>query len=108
MKIEEIALREYENVGDDKLFPNHTDKDIWIAGFKEGYLLAQAETDKSFPGDGLPSDMDSSDAIVIRTTSWDDIFQNVLEGSGLYRLPSGNYIPLKTYLNEKYYPLKIK
>ena len=27
-----------KNVGDDKLFPNHTDKDIWTAGFKAGYL----------------------------------------------------------------------
>jgi hypothetical protein len=106
MKIEEIALREYENVGDDKLFPNHTDKDIWIAGFKEGYLLAQTETNKSFSGDGLPSSMDLSDVIDIRTTSWDDIFQNVPEV--VYRLPSGNYIPLKTYLKEKYYPPKNK
>ena len=37
MKIEEIALEEFKNVGDDGLFPNHTDKDIWIAGFKAGF-----------------------------------------------------------------------
>jgi len=46
MTIEEIAFKEYENVGDEKLFPNHTDKDIWIAGFKEGYLLAQSKVNK--------------------------------------------------------------
>jgi len=34
---EEIARYEFEKVGDDKLFPNHTDKDIWISGFKAGY-----------------------------------------------------------------------
>ena len=34
MTTEELALQEYEKVGDDKLFPNHTDKDIWINGFK--------------------------------------------------------------------------
>jgi hypothetical protein len=34
--MEEIAIKEFENVGDEKLFPNHTDKDIWIAGFKKG------------------------------------------------------------------------
>lgn len=61
MKIEEIALREYENVGDDKLFPNHSDKDIWIAGFKEGYLLALTETVISFSGDDLPSGMTFND-----------------------------------------------
>ena len=49
-----------------------------------------------------------SDVISSKTTDWDDIFQNVSEGSGLYRLPSGNYIPLKTYLKEKYHPPKIK
>lgn len=37
MNIEKIAFEEFENVGDDGLFPNHTDKDIWIAGFKAGY-----------------------------------------------------------------------
>jgi hypothetical protein len=26
-----------ENVGDDGLFPNHTDKDIWMTGFEVGY-----------------------------------------------------------------------
>lgn len=30
---EKIAFQEYEKVGDDKLFPSHTDKDIWVAGF---------------------------------------------------------------------------
>jgi len=37
MNIEKIAFEEFKNVGDDGLFPNHTDKDIWIAGFKAGY-----------------------------------------------------------------------
>ena len=36
---EEIALIEFENVGDEKLFPNHTDKDIWVAGFIAGHEL---------------------------------------------------------------------
>jgi hypothetical protein len=30
------AVKEYENVGDEKLFPNHSDKDIWMNGFYEG------------------------------------------------------------------------
>jgi hypothetical protein len=34
--IEKLAIDEFENVGDDGLFPNHTDKDIWIAGFIAG------------------------------------------------------------------------
>lgn len=40
MNIEKIAFDEFEKVGDDGLFPNHTDKDIWIAGFKAGYLYS--------------------------------------------------------------------
>jgi hypothetical protein len=36
--LEIIAREEFTKVGDDGLFPNHTDKDIWISGFKAGYL----------------------------------------------------------------------
>lgn len=35
--LEIIANEEFKNVGDEGLFPNHTDKDIWIAGFKAGF-----------------------------------------------------------------------
>jgi hypothetical protein len=35
-EIENAVLKEYENVGDEKLFPSHTDKDIWMKGFYEG------------------------------------------------------------------------
>lgn len=31
----------YKEVGDDQLFPNHTDKDIWVAGFVAGYKYMQ-------------------------------------------------------------------
>ena len=34
--IDNAAVKEYENVGDEKLFPNHTDKDIWMNGFYDG------------------------------------------------------------------------
>jgi hypothetical protein len=45
-RIEVIALLEYEKVGDDKLFPNHTDKDIWVSGFITGYkLMAEHQLD---------------------------------------------------------------
>lgn len=37
MTPEEIAFQEFDKVGDEKLFPNFTDKDIWIDGFKDGY-----------------------------------------------------------------------
>lgn len=40
MTIEELANEEFEFVGNGGLFPNHTDKDIWISGFKNGYKLA--------------------------------------------------------------------
>ena len=36
--LEHLASEEFKSVGDEGLFPNHTDKDIWIAGFKAGYL----------------------------------------------------------------------
>jgi hypothetical protein len=35
-EIDNAVVKEYENVGDEKLFPNHTDKDIWMNGFCEG------------------------------------------------------------------------
>jgi len=35
---EKIANEEFKNVGDDGLFPNHTDKDIWVAGFREAII----------------------------------------------------------------------
>lgn len=38
MTIDEIANEEYEHVGDEKLFPNHTDKQVWMSGFRDGYL----------------------------------------------------------------------
>jgi transcription elongation factor Elf1 len=31
--VEEVARKEFEKVGDEGLFPNHTDKDIWVSGF---------------------------------------------------------------------------
>lgn len=33
---EAIATVEFGNVGDDGLFPNHTDRDIWVSGFRSG------------------------------------------------------------------------
>lgn len=39
---EKIALAQYDqSVGDDGLFPNYADKDIWIAGFKAGYIYSK-------------------------------------------------------------------
>jgi hypothetical protein len=38
--IEKIAFEEFNNVGDDGLFPNHTDKDIWVNGFIAGMTKA--------------------------------------------------------------------
>ena len=35
--IDRIANEEFKKVGDDRLFPNHTDKDIWVNGFKAGF-----------------------------------------------------------------------
>jgi hypothetical protein len=32
----ENSITEFENVGDEKLFPNYTDKDIWVYGFNIG------------------------------------------------------------------------
>jgi hypothetical protein len=45
MEVEKIANEQYENVGDEKLFPNHTDKDIWVSGFVAAveYIKSQVE-----------------------------------------------------------------
>lgn len=42
---EEIAFEEFKNVPDDRLFPNHSDKDIWIAGFKAGMEYKEENSD---------------------------------------------------------------
>ena len=41
--LEHLANEEFKKVGDDGLFPNHTDKDIWTAGFKAGYFASKNE-----------------------------------------------------------------
>lgn len=35
--VEALGLMEFAEEGDDGLFPNHTDKDIWLKGFSAGY-----------------------------------------------------------------------
>lgn len=35
---EKIANEEFKNVGDEGLFPNHSDKDIWVSGFRDAIL----------------------------------------------------------------------
>ena len=39
MTIEELAYEHYgkDSADDDCRFPNHTDRDIWMDGFKAGY-----------------------------------------------------------------------
>jgi hypothetical protein len=39
-EINKQAIIEFENVGDEGLFPNHSDKDIWMKGFQSGYIIA--------------------------------------------------------------------
>jgi hypothetical protein len=36
-KVEILANEQFQNVGDEGLFPNYSDKDIWIDGFIAGY-----------------------------------------------------------------------
>lgn len=39
MTVEELGFKEFVNAPDDGLFPNYTDKDIWVSGFVHGYKL---------------------------------------------------------------------
>ena len=50
-EIDNAVVKEYENVGDEKLFPNHTDKDIWMNGFCEGtkWYREQLRNKQNFP-----------------------------------------------------------
>lgn len=34
--MEFVARKQFKKVGDDGLFPNHSDEDIWVKGFLEG------------------------------------------------------------------------
>jgi hypothetical protein len=40
---EKIAEEQFKHVGDEGLFPNHTDKDIWISGFVAAMKQAKPE-----------------------------------------------------------------
>lgn len=40
LNVEKLTMQEFENVGDEGLFPNYTDKDIWVNGFKAGFELS--------------------------------------------------------------------
>jgi hypothetical protein len=42
-EINKQAIIEFENVGDEGLFPNHSDKDIWMKGFQTGYNRAKPD-----------------------------------------------------------------
>lgn len=37
MELEALALTQFNGAGDDGLFPNHSDRDIWVDGFIKGY-----------------------------------------------------------------------
>lgn len=41
------------NVGDEGLFPNHTDKDIWMAGFEAGYQYISKQLENQADDIGL-------------------------------------------------------
>lgn len=49
IEIENLAREEFKNVGDEGLFPNHTDYDIWACGFIDGikYILNKNKEDGS-------------------------------------------------------------
>ena len=43
MTKEVLKKEAWEDVGDEKLFPNHTDKDIWESGFEAGWKAKQEQ-----------------------------------------------------------------
>ena len=59
MTAEQIALEEFKNVGDEGLFPNHSDRDIWVSGFMAGYkkgVRAELEYWDDSLNDGLENE----------------------------------------------------
>lgn len=42
--VEQIAFKEFNNADDDGLFPNHSDKDIWVKGFVAGFEYDKNKT----------------------------------------------------------------
>ena len=53
MTTEQIAFEELKKVGDEGLFPNHSDKDIWVSGFMAGYNYKAARTEIEYWDDSL-------------------------------------------------------
>jgi hypothetical protein len=59
MTTEQIALEEFKKVGDEGLFPNHSDGDIWVSGFIAGYkkgVRAELEYWDDSLNDGLENE----------------------------------------------------
>lgn len=90
IEIEKLANDSFEsNTSDEGLFPNHTDKDIWIVGFVEGFLL------KNFwvkVKDKLPLAFETGDwdgkrsALILIKNKYNDIYlgrfyTGILDGS---------------------------
>lgn len=59
-----------KNVGDEGLFPNHTDKDIWMSGFEAGYGYFAAQTLKAENSEDFEEEMNIVQTALKESEDW--------------------------------------
>ena len=68
--IERLANLEFQDVADEGLFPNHSDKDIWINGFVSAYVYFKNQNDAKTESDYPAANQLNSDANQILNFKW--------------------------------------
>lgn len=86
-QVERLALEKFKKVGDEGLFPNHTDKDIWIDGFKSGFESGDCDDNNKVIDNKIEK-------------SWDDVYEKCKK---ITDSPSMTRAVIR-WLDESYYP----
>ena len=79
--IERLANLEFQDVADEGLFPNHSDKDIWINGFVSAYVYFKNQNDtKTEWENNVANQLYSASNLVL---SFAHYISNVVRKSGM-------------------------
>ena len=80
MKYQELKEKYWNNVEDEKLFPNHSDQDIWDKGFKDGWDACVEYMAKRYKEDLYNNSTATKQYVSTFTTNVPDVFMGPDEG----------------------------
>jgi len=80
MTYQELKEKYWDNVGDEKLFPNHSDQDIWEKGYKDGWDACVEYMAQKYKSELKPNNSTASKPIDTFTTNVPPIFMGPEEG----------------------------